>query len=163
MFISTTVIPMIQTGPPIVLSLVGHLLTPLQPPSSTLLKMAIGGDHDYLKKHFKARNPVLNIPWHHEPVATDTIFSDTPAVDHGGKMAQIFVGRRTLVCDAYGIKSTKQFVNTLQDNIRERGAMETLISDGGSALISNKVKDILRTLLIADYQSELFYQHKKQS
>ena len=33
--------------------------------------------HDYLKKHFKSRNPVFNIPRRNEPVATDTIFSDT--------------------------------------------------------------------------------------
>ncbi|KAL7571221.1 hypothetical protein ACA910_008879 [Epithemia clementina (nom. ined.)] len=123
----------------------------------------IGGNHDYLKKHFKASNPVLNIHRRHEPVATDTIFSDTPAIDHGGKMAQIFVGCRTLVYDAYGIKSIKQFVNTLQDNIRERGAMETLISDGGSAFISNKVKNILRTLLIADYQSEPYHRHQNKA
>ena len=31
-------------------------------------------------------------------------------------------------CDAYGIKSTKQFINTLSDNIRKRGAMYTLMS-----------------------------------
>ena len=35
---------------------------------------------DYIKKHFKSRNPVFNIPRHSEAVATDTIFSDTPAV-----------------------------------------------------------------------------------
>ena len=32
--------------------------------------------HDYLKKHFKSRNPVFNIPRRNEAVATDTIFSD---------------------------------------------------------------------------------------
>ena len=42
----------------------------------------------------------------------------------------------TLVCDAYGIKSTKQFINILSDNIRKRGAMDTLISDGGKYEIS---------------------------
>ena len=36
---------------------------------------------DYIKKHFKSRNPVFNIPRRSEAVATDTIFSDTPAVD----------------------------------------------------------------------------------
>ena len=84
---------------------------------------------DYIKKHFKSRNPVFNIPRRSEAVATDTIFSDTPAVDDGSTMAQFFCGRDTLVCDAYGIKSTKQFINTLSDNIRKRGAMDTLISD----------------------------------
>ena len=42
---------------------------------------------DYIKKHFKSRNPVFNIPRCSEAVATDTIFSDTPAVDDGSTMA----------------------------------------------------------------------------
>ena len=54
-------------------------------------------------------------------------------------MAQFFVGRDTLECDAYGIKSQKQFINTLYDNIRFRGAMTTLITDGGRYEISKKV------------------------
>ena len=91
---------------------------------------------DCIKKHFKSRNHVFNIPRRSEAVATDTIFSDTPAVDDGSTMAQFFCGRDTLVCDAYGIKSTKQFINTLSDNIRKRGAMDTLISDGGKYEIS---------------------------
>ena len=73
---------------------------------------------------------------HSEAIAIDTIFSDTPAVDDGSTMAQLFCGRNTLVCDAYGIKSTKQFINTLSDNIRKWGAMDALISDGGKYEIS---------------------------
>ena len=42
---------------------------------------------DYIKKHFKPRNPVFSIPRCSEAVATDTIFSDTPAVDDGPTMA----------------------------------------------------------------------------
>ena len=34
-----------------------------------------------MKKHLKSRNPTLNIPRRHEPVATDTVFSDTPVRD----------------------------------------------------------------------------------
>ena len=34
-------------------------------------------NQDYIKKHFKSRNPVFNIHRHSEAVATDTIFSDT--------------------------------------------------------------------------------------
>ena len=64
----------------------------------------------------------LNIPRRHEPVATDTVFSDTPAVDSGVKQAQVFVGRDTLVADTYPMKSGKQFVDTLEDNIRRRGS-----------------------------------------
>ena len=42
-----------------------------------------------MKKHLKSRNPALNIPRRHEAVATDTVFSDTPAVDSGVKQAQV--------------------------------------------------------------------------
>ena len=45
-----------------------------------------------MKRHLKSRNPALNVPRRHETVAEDTIFSDTPAVDHGVKQAQVFVG-----------------------------------------------------------------------
>ena len=118
---------------------------------------------DYIKKHFKSRNPVFNIPRCSEAVATDTIFSDTPAVDDGSTMAQFFCGHDTLVCDAYGIKSTKQFINTLSDNIRKRGAMDTLISDGGKYEISKRVTDLLCSLFIQDYQSEPYHQHQNKA
>ena len=35
---------------------------------------------DYIKKHFKSRNPVFNIPRRSEAVATETIFSDTDRI-----------------------------------------------------------------------------------
>ena len=98
-----------------------------------------------------------------EAVATDTIFSDTPAVDDGPTMAQFFCGHDTLVCDAYGIKSTKQFINTLSDNIRKWGAMDTLISDGGKYEISKRVTDLLHSLFIQDYQSEPYHQHQNKA
>ena len=58
-------------------------------------------------------------------------------------MAQSFVGKRTCVTDIYPLKSQKQLVNTLEDNIRFRGAMTKLISDYAKVEILNKVKDIL--------------------
>ena len=118
---------------------------------------------DYMKKHFKSRNPVFNIPRRSEAVATDTIFSDTPAVDDGSTMAQFFCGCDTLVCDAYGIKSTKQFINTLSDNIRKRGAMDTLISEEGKYEIFKRATDLLHSLFIQDYQSEPYHQHQKKA
>ena len=119
--------------------------------------------HDYLKKHFKSRIPVFNIPRRNEPVATDTIFSDTPAINDGSTMAQFFVGRETLVCDAYGINTQKQFINTLYDNIRFRGAMTTLITDGGRYEISKKVADLLRSLFIKQHESEPYHQHQNKA
>ena len=118
---------------------------------------------DYIKTHFKSRNPVFSIPRCSKAVATDTIFSDTPAVDDGSTMAQFFCGHDTLVCDAYGIESTKQFINTLSDNIRKRGAMDTLISNGGKYDISKQVTDLLHSLLIQDYQSEPYHQHQNKA
>ena len=118
---------------------------------------------DYIKKHFESRNPVFSIPRCSEAVATDTIFSDTPAVDDGPTMAQFFCGHDTFVCDAYGIKSTKQFINTLSDNIRKRGAMDTLTSDGGKYEISKGVTDLLHSLFIQDYQSEPYHQHQNKA
>ena len=97
-----------------------------------------------MKNHLKSRNPALNIPRRHEPVATDTVFSDTPAVDSGVKQAQVFVDRDTLVDDAYPMKSGKQFVKTLEDNI------DKLLSDSAKTEISNKVMDILRAYHISN-------------
>ena len=113
-----------------------------------------------MKKHLKSRNPELNIPRRHEAVATDTVFSDTPAVDSGVKQAQVFVGRDTLVADAYAMKSGKQFANTLEDNIRRRGAIDKLLSDSAKTEISNKVMDILRAYHISNWHSEHYHQNR---
>ena len=113
-----------------------------------------------MKRHLKSRNPALNIPRRHEAVATDTVFSDTPAVDSGVKQAQVFVGRDTLVADAYPMKSGKQFVNTLEDNIRRQGAMDKLLSDSAKTEISNKVMDILRAYHISNWHSEPYHQNR---
>ena len=77
---------------------------------------------------------------------TDTIFSDTPGIHDGSTMAPFFVSKDTLACDAYGIKSQKQFINTLHDNIKTRGAMDTIITDDGKYEISKKVADLLKSL-----------------
>ncbi len=59
------------------------------------------------------------------------------------------------------MKSGKEFVNTLKDEIRKRGAMDKLISDRGSNEISLKVLDVLRHLcILEDWQSEPNYQQQ---
>ena len=95
-----------------------------------------------MRKHFKSRSPAFNIPCRNDAVATDTIFSDTPAIDSGVTMAQIFVGKDSLFSDVYPMHYSEQFVNTLEDNIRFRGCMKKLISDYAQVEISNKVKKI---------------------
>ena len=103
-----------------------------------------------MKKHLKSRNPAPNIPRRHEVVATDTVFSETPAVDSGVKQAQVFVSRDTPVADAYPMTSGKQFVNTLEDINRRWGAMDKFLSDSAKTEISNKVMDILRAYHISN-------------
>ena len=93
-----------------------------------------------MRKHFKSQFPAFNIPRRNEGVATDTIFSDTQAVDSSITMAQIFIGKDSLVSDGYPMQSSYQFVNTLEDNIEFSGAMSKLISNYAQVAISNKSK-----------------------
>ena len=95
-----------------------------------------------MKKCYKSPFPACNVHRRSEPVATDTVYSDTPAIDSGVTAAQFFVGTESLVCNVYPMQSDKQFVNTLQDNIRKCGAMTKLISDRAQVEISKKVQDI---------------------
>ena len=62
--------------------------------------------------------------------------------------------------DVYPIRTEREFINTLQENIRKRGAMDTLISDRAKIEISKQCHDILRAYCINDWQSEPHYQHQ---
>jgi hypothetical protein len=113
-----------------------------------------------LKKRYKSPNPALNMRPHDEPVATNTIYSDTEAIDCGVTSAQLFVGTKTHTADVYPIKSNKWFVNTLLNNITQRGTPTKLISDRAQVEISERVKQVLRALHISTWQSELHQQHQ---
>ena len=71
--------------------------------------------------------PACNVPRRNEATATDTGYSDTPAIGGGETAAQLFVGRDSLVSDVYGLKTEKQFVNTLQDTLRRRTCLQNTI------------------------------------
>ena len=58
------------------------------------------------------------------------------------------------------MQSSKQFVHTLEDNIRFRGAMSKLISDYAQVEISNEVKDILRMYHSSSWHSEPYDQNQ---
>jgi hypothetical protein len=107
-----------------------------------------------LRRTFRSPNPALNVIRRNEAVACDIVYADVPAIDNGATMAVLFVGTDTQVTDVYGIKTDKQFVNTLEDVITHRGAPHKLISDRAQVIISNKIQDILRTLCIQSWQSE---------
>ena len=117
----------------------------------------------HLKKHYRSPNPALNVRRHQEPVATDYVYADVANVDDGSMGAQIFVGTESEVCDAQGLKSPKQFVNSLEDNIWKRGAMDKLLSDRAQTEIGMRVQDILRALFISSWQSEPHQQQQNPS
>jgi hypothetical protein len=96
-----------------------------------------------MRQHFRSRFPALNVHCRQEAGATDTIYSDTPAIDDSSTRAQLFVGHKSLVADIYGMKSNKEFINTLEDQIHSRGAMDSLLSDRAQVEISKKVEDVL--------------------
>jgi hypothetical protein len=107
-----------------------------------------------LFQNLKARNPALNVRRRHEPVATDTVYSSTKAIADGSECAQFYVGRDSIYKSAYGCKTDKQFTKTLQDEIRKNGAMDILYSDGASAQVGQKAKEIMRSFVIDDWASK---------
>jgi hypothetical protein len=98
---------------------------------------------------------VHNIPRRNEDVATDTVYSNVPAIDDRSTAAQFFIGRQSHYRSILPMgHSDKHFAPALMDIIRQYGAMDRLISDNAKAKISEHVKDILRTYCIKDWQSE---------
>ena len=93
----------------------------------------------HLKKRYKSPFPACNVHQRNKPVATDTVYSDTPAIESGVTAAQFFVGTESMVCDVYSMKTNKQYVHVLQDNIRRRGAMSKLISNRAQVEISKEL------------------------
>src|SRR5688500_7650007 len=55
----------------------------------------------HLKKRCKSPFPACNVHRCDEPVATDTVYSNTPAIDSRITAAQFFVGTESIVCDVY--------------------------------------------------------------
>ena len=106
--------------------------------------------------------PANNVNRRHEGVATDTIYCDVTAWG-GHTAAQIFAGKQSKYISVAGCSTDADFARTLNDEIRKRGAMDTLISDRAQAEVSERVKDILRTFVIKDWQSEPHHQQQNYS
>ena len=76
---------------------------------------------------------------------------------------QVYVGRSSYYLSVHGMTTDGEFINTFEDEIRQRGAMDTIISDRAQAEVSNRVKTILRNLYIKDWQSEPHHQNQNIS
>ena len=119
-----------------------------------------------LRKHFKSRFPAANISRLNEVVATDTYFSDTPALDdgimgHGGTtMLQLFCGCKSLLTAVYPMRRENDIAGTLEDFIRHYGAPNALFSDNAKSQIGRAVQEILRMYAIKDFQCEPHHQHQ---
>ena len=115
----------------------------------------------HITQTIRSPYPALNIHRRHEDVMTDTVYAEVPAIDTGGQtMAQIFIGRSSHVCDVFGMTNEKEFVNTLSDVIRKRGAMDTLVSDHAAVEMSRRVEEVLRQCHTKSRQMEPNYQHQ---
>ena len=112
-----------------------------------------------LRRHYKSRFPALRVRRLDEDVATDTFFSNTKALD-GSTCAQLFVGRKSMLTDIFGMKTESQMPGALMDFIRKWGAGTGLFSDNAKSETSRAVRDILRTYNMRDLQSEPHQQNQ---
>ena len=103
----------------------------------------------YLWKRFKSPNPACNVWRRNKDVASDTVFSDTPAIDNGTRCAQIFFGTKSMVTDVQPMKSESEFLSSLQDNVNKRGAPNRLLVDSAKSESSWRVTDYLWMLFIS--------------
>ena len=109
---------------------------------------------ELLKVHYKSPNPALNVPRRDEDLASDTFFSDTPAVDGGETMAQVYIGTKSHTYHAYGMHREKQFINTFKQCVLEHGAPKRLLTDRARAEDSTQVQLFLQLMLIGRWFSE---------
>jgi len=68
-------------------------------------------------KCYKIPFPALNVHRRKEAIATDTVYTNTLAVNNASTCSEIFIGIKSLVADVFGMKTDKQFVNTLEEII----------------------------------------------
>ena len=85
--------------------------------STTQFATNVMSGHNILQT-IQSPYPAHNVWRRNEPVASDTIFAEVPAIDSGGQtMAQLYIGRKSLVIDVFGMSTEKEFVNSLEDVI----------------------------------------------
>ena len=90
-----------------------------------------------LKNNYKSPFTATDVYLRDKPVATDTIYSETSAIDDVYTCSQLFVVTKSLVLYVYVIIIDKQFLNALEENIRARGEMSKFISDNYQSDVRN--------------------------
>ena len=113
-----------------------------------------------LRNTYRSHCPAINVFRRRELVSSDTIFFDLE-VQGGYSCCQIYIGRSSFYISAHPMRdSDGEFVNTLEDEIRFRGAMDCFGRDGAEAMKSNRLLTLLRTLHISDWTSEAYFHHQ---
>ena len=96
-----------------------------------------------MKNQIISPNPIMHLPRRQEDVATDTFYSDTPAVENGSTAAQFFIGRTSKYRSVRPLgHSDGNFPKVLMEEIAAYRAMNRITSDGARAQIGERVKDI---------------------
>ena len=109
--------------------------------------------HLPLREHYKARFPALNCKGLNKIYATDTFFALSKALG-GYTCAQLYVGKTSMLTEAFGMKSENEMKDTLQDFIRKWGALYSLLSDNAKSELGCAVQEILQAYNIKDLQTE---------
>ena len=77
----------------------------------------------------KAPQPAMNVLCLNDKLLRDSVFSETPAIDGSEKRAQIWFSQKCHVINAEKIKTTADYLRTLQNFVREYGAPDAIICD----------------------------------
>ena len=118
--------------------------------------------NENLFTHYISPHPGANVPRIYDDCLTDTICSDTPAIDGGETLSQCFFGNKSKFNQGEKIKATKYYLKALQDCIRKWGAPDRVLCDHAQYQSSNRVLDYFRLLWIGLWQSEAKYQHQNK-
>ena len=104
-----------------------------------------------MRRHYKSRFPAAHARRLIEKVATDTFFSEVPAIDdgipgHGGCKTMQFGGVDSRLTDCIAKKedSKASFPEAFKELIRKCGAPKALLSDNAMEQNSTDVFAILR-------------------
>ena len=113
-----------------------------------------------LRRHYKARNPGVNVTRIDEAVSTDPMFANCSSLHHGHTGAQVFYGTTSEMINVYGFRKPRNFPRMYKDFIRENGAPSLLRRDNAKDEQSEEVQEIQRTYMIKDGFSEPDHPHQ---
>ncbi len=89
--------------------------------ATTQFGRSIASDYPLMSTH-KSPFPAYNVTRRSEAVATDQVYSDTPAVCGGETTAQLFVGRKSIVSDILACQERTHWTQYFSEKWNMNGA-----------------------------------------